>query len=227
MTQQYDILLVEDDENLSFLIEEQLRHSGFNVWVKNKAEDGLKVFEKNKIDLCLLDIVLPDMDGISLAREIKNMKSGVPVVFLTSRNLKSDKLLGYEVGADDYITKPFDPDLLEAKLWAIIKRCYGEKEDTENILEMGDVKLDLIKRKLINGEKEAKLSKTEAGVLKVLFKKAGKGVSRDEIMKEVWGQSDFFISKSLDVYITKIRKLLKENSNLNLETIHSYGYMLS
>jgi len=227
MNDPYNILLVEDDSNLAFLLGEQLTENNFDSTVCAKGKEGLQKFMERKFDLCILDIVLPDMDGINLAKEIKKVNRSIPIVFLTSRNLKSDKMLGYEVGADDYITKPFDADLLMVKLNAILSRCYERNEEYSEKLEAGTAVLEVLRRKLVTSKGEVKLSGTECGILKLLIKNLDHPVSRDNIMKDVWGKSDFFISKSLDVYITRIRKILRAHTDLKLETIHSFGYSLS
>lgn len=227
MKSSYSILFVEDDANLSFLLGEHLGEQDFNVTICGKGEDGLKKFKEHKFHLCILDIVLPDKDGVSLAKEIRDLDQNVPIVFLSSRNLKSDKLLGYEVGADDYITKPFDADLLTMKVNAILKRCYSNGKSQEKRIELKSVALEMDKRKLIAKDEAIKLSGKECGIMFVLMSNAGSTVSRDDIMKEVWGTADFFISKNLDVYMTKIRKIIKNQTDLNLETIHGVGYILS
>jgi len=227
MTSPWKILLVEDDHNLSYLVEEHLQVNNFDTSVCDLGKKGLRVFKSERIDLCILDIVLPDMDGITLAKEIKKINDKVPIVFLTSRNLKSDKMMGYEVGADDYITKPFDLDLLVLRINAILHRCYDSNDSNEETISAGKCKLEILRKRLVTANEEVKLSSTECGILKTLMKDLGNPVSRDNIMKEVWGKSDFFISKSLDVYITRIRKILNQHTNLSLETIHSFGYVLS
>ena len=227
MKHNWKILLVEDDENLAYLLGEQLNEREYMTTICHAGKNAMQKFNEEKYDLCILDVVLPDTDGISLAREIKKVDKGTPIIFLTSRNLKSDKLLGYEVGADDYITKPFDADLFMMKIQAILNRCYNREETEEIRITAGNTSLETKQRKLLSGKARVKLSGTECGILKELMQSAGKPVSREDIMKEVWGRSDFFISKSLDVYITRIRKILREYTELHLETIHSYGYILN
>lgn len=226
MTQQWNILLVEDDENLSYLLKEHLSESGFIPTVCHFGKKALIKVKSEKVDLCILDIVLPDIDGISLAKEIRKINSDVPIVFLTSRNLKSDQMIAYNSGADDYLTKPFDADVLVLKINAILNRVYGKAEEIPKVIPIGNYNLDVLSRRLISDNQEVRLSKTECGILEQLFRAHGKPVSRDDIMKEVWGKSDFFVSKSLDVYINRIRKILAEHTNLKLETIRSVGYML-
>lgn len=227
MTESWKILLVEDDENLAYLLGEHLSKNNFIPVVCGRADKAIKKFKEEKFHLLILDVVLPDMDGISLAREIRKTDDVVPIVFLTSRNLKSDKLLGYEVGADDYITKPFDADLLTLKINALLNRSYNKANAEVTMLDIGPYKLDTGKRKFISVKEEIKLSGTECAILKTLVMANGNSVSREDIMKEVWGKSDFFISKSLDVYITRIRKILKDKKEVTLETIHSFGYSLN
>jgi len=220
------ILIVEDDENLSYLIGEHLSENKFVPTICNDGKKGLKKIKEERFDLCILDVVLPDIDGIQLAKEIKKIDAHVPIIFLTSRNLRSDKILGYEVGADDYITKPFDVDIFLFKIKAILNRSKANENDVE-VLPIGEYKLDTVRRCLITDNNSLKLSKTESGILVCLIKSKGNPVSREDIMNDVWGKSDFFISKSLDVYITRIRKILKEHTSVHLETIHSFGYSLN
>ena len=227
MTKSWNILLVEDDENLAFLLGEQLREHHYDVSICGKGEKALAKFSSEKFHLCILDIVLPDIDGISLAKKIRSVDGKTPIVFLTSRNLKSDMMLGYEVGADDYITKPFDADVLLAKISAIIHRCYTDSIDENEVIEVEGYTLDARKRQLKSDKGSVKLSGTECGLMMVFLREINKPVSRETVMKEVWGKSDFFVSKSLDVYITRIRKILKEHTDLNLETIHSFGFELN
>ena len=220
------ILLVEDDTNLAYLVSEMLEENDFRVHVCEGIEKARKKFKEESYDLCLLDIVLGDGDGIELAKSIRTTNTRVPIIFLTSRNLKSDKLLGYQVGADDYITKPFDPDILLAKIMAVIKRSYDEKPEPDSF-KLGSVTLDNSSRNLLTENDRLHLSSTECGILKCLLRADQKAISRDDIMKEVWGKSDFFVSKSLDVYITRIRKILRDQTDLKLETIHGFGYCLT
>jgi len=227
MNQHRKILVVEDDKNLAYLTGEILSDNGFIPCVCNSAEQGIEKIQNASFDLCLLDIVLPDMDGLELAKKIRQIDPKTPLIFLSSRNLKSDKLIGYEVGADDYITKPFDPDLLIVRIKAIMKRCYENDIKEQEIFELSSHKLDLAKRCLISMKKEIKLSGTECGILKVLFKANGRPVSRTDILMDVWEKNDFFVSNSLDVYLSRLRKMLKENTKLKLETIHGYGYALT
>ena len=227
MRASYKILLVEDDENLSYLLGEHLSENKYEPTICGLGKKGLEKFKSERFDLCILDIVLPDTDGIQLAKEIKKIDKDMPIVFLSSRNLRSDKMLGYEVGADDYITKPFDVDLLILKINAIINRCYKDSTPKVDTLKIGPYQLEITRKKLVTAKSEIKLSNTECGILKVLLMASGNPISRDDIMKEVWGNSDYFVSKSLDVYITRIRKILKEHTELRLETIHSFGYSLS
>ena len=227
MTGYPKILLVEDDENLSYLLGEHLTENNFNATICNDGKKGLKKVKDERFDLCILDVVLPDIDGIQLAKEIKKIDAQIPIIFLTSRNLRSDKILGYEVGADDYITKPFDIDIFLLKIKAVLHRSNGGREKDVEVLTIGDYKLDTARRCMITKSTNIKMSKTESGILVCLIKNNGNPVSREDIMNDVWGKSDFFISKSLDVYITRIRKILKEHTTLSLETIHSFGYSLS
>ena len=219
-------MLVEDDNNLGYLLGEQLRDSNLNVTHCTAGLKAMKKLENERFDLCILDIVLPDIDGIDLGKQIRSKNRNMPLIFLTSRNLKSDKLAGYEAGADDYVTKPFDAELLVVKIRAILNRCYERQEEAVSIVKMGEFGIDTLRRRFTRPGGEVRLSGTECGILRLLMANPSKAISRHEIMKEVWGKSDFFISKSLDVYIARIRKILKEHSTLRVETIHAFGYYI-
>ncbi|HAW50970.1 MAG TPA: DNA-binding response regulator [Flavobacteriales bacterium] len=227
MTTNPKILFVEDDENLSYLVGQHLSENKFDATICHDGKKGLKKIKDERFDLCILDVVLPDIDGIELAKEIKKIDRHVPIIFLTSRNLRSDKILGYEVGADDYITKPFDVDIFLLKIKAVLNRSHIKQDHLSDVIQVGNYKLDSVRRCLITENDRIRLSKTESGILLYLIENEGNPVAREEIMKHVWGKSDFFISKSLDVYITRIRKVLREHTSLKLETIHSFGYSLS
>ncbi|UTW62986.1 response regulator transcription factor [bacterium SCSIO 12741] len=202
------ILLVEDDVNLAYLLDEHLTENDFNTAVCPSGEKALNRIESEPFDLCILDVVLPDMDGISIAKSIRKNNPKIPFIFLTARNLKSDMLLGYEVGAEDYVTKPFDADVLLSKIHAIMKRCYRPSPAQEQP-RLGPFCLEVSRRVLQTPHERVKLSTTECGLFELLMQANQNPVSREDLMKQVWGKSDFFVSKSLDVYLTRIRKIIR------------------
>lgn len=226
MTDMKKLLVVEDDKNLGFLLSTQLKNKGFDVHLAKDGMEGLKMFNENIYDLCILDIMLPKLDGLSLAKEIRKLNEVIPFVFLTARNLKSDKIVGYEIGCDDYLTKPFDIDELIFKINVIIKRTGTGKVKQENIFTVGSLTLSVLERSVSKDSERISLSLKEATLLKLLFENVNEVVSRKVLMIEAWGNDDFFTSKSLDVHLTKIRKVLSLDESLKLLNIHGFGYKL-
>lgn len=221
------LLLVEDDKNLGKLLQTHLEEEGFKTWLVDNGQEALHILTemKESFNLIVLDIMLPGIDGMELANKIKEAQINTPFLFLSARNLRSDKLNGYELGAEDYVTKPFDPDELTYKIKAILRRIEPKKE-IENEIEAGGFKLNLKLRLLECGDFKKKLSAKESELLGLLFQQLGEIVPRDKALVSIWGRSDYFTSKSMDVYITKIRKMLSQGNGLSLENIHGYGFRL-
>jgi two-component system, OmpR family, response regulator len=224
---QINILIVEDDKNMGFLLLENIRNDGYNATLCINGKEGLLEFLKNKYDLCLLDIMMPKQDGLSLAKSIRETDNDVPIIFLTARTLDMDKIAGFKAGCDDYLTKPFNIEELLLRIKALLKRSRREiGTNTLSILEFGDTKFNNSDRTIeLNGVME-KLSTREAGLVRILAENKNKVVSRTMIMQAVWQRDDYFTSKNLDVYLTKLRKLIHRDKNLELQNIHGYGYKL-
>ncbi len=223
---QINILVVEDDKNMGFLLLENLRTKGYYPTLCKNGEEGLAEYFKNKYDLCLFDIMLPKKDGLSLAQSIRKTDNDVPIIFLTARTLDMDKIAGFKAGCDDYLTKPFNIEELLLRIKALLKRSRREIGTTLSILVFGDTKFNNSVRTIeLNGVIE-KLSTREAGIVRILSENKNKVVSRPMIMQAVWQRDDYFTSKNLDVYLTKIRKLLHRDEKLELQNIHGYGYKL-
>lgn len=224
------LLLVEDDENLGYILKEYLEMNEFRVdWAKN-GEQGLSTVKNNNYDLCILDIMMPKKDGFTLAREIKELKPHTPFVFLTAKTLKVDQLKGFDLGADDYIVKPIDEELLIARIRAILNRFGSNtsEEQTNNIYTVGNHTFDANKRQLISKDQEKQsLTPREADLLTLFCKKKGKLLSRDTALKEIWGDSNYFNRRIMDVYISKLRKYLSDDPDVNIENIHSKGFVLN
>lgn len=222
------ILLVEDDINLSYLLEENLTAKGFSVALAKTGTAGLELSAKTDFDICILDIMLPELDGFTLAEMILQKQPHLPIIFLTARVLEKDKLHGFEIGADDYITKPFSFKELYARIMAILRRVnfiapsYTENEN----LAIGSLILYPAQRMLSVNGLQRKLSQREAGLLHMLLLHNGKYVNRSEILKKVWGNDDYFTAKSMDVYITRIRKLIKDDPTLEVENLYGTGYRI-
>ncbi len=226
MSEKATILLVEDDENLGFVMQDSLTMLGYEVVLSIDGKEGLKAFNKGEFDLCLLDVMLPKKDGFSLAEDIRKIDKEVPLVFLTAKSLTEDKIRGFKVGADDYITKPFSMAEFELRIEAILKRSGKANKTIETERKIGQFVFDMANFKLINGDEVRKLTKKEAEILKLLSKQKGKVVERELILNLVWGDDNYFNGRSLDVFITKLRKYLKSDETVNLKNIHGIGFIL-
>jgi DNA-binding response OmpR family regulator len=220
------LLLVEDDKNQSFLISTHLNSSGLQCDLAMDGEEALRLFEENTYSLCIIDIMLPKLDGLSLAKKIGSINKSTPFIFLTARNLKSDKMSGYENGCEDYITKPFDIDLLVYKINVVLKRSNGATPKSTHEMMVCDLILNTLEKTLSYKNQSYTLTTKETSLIRLIFEKFDEVVSRRELMIETWGNDDFFTSKSLDVHLTRIRKFLHKSDSLRLMNIHGVGYKL-
>ncbi len=219
------ILLAEDDLSLGELLKNYLEMNDLEVdWYKNGIE-AFKGFSKNKYDLCLLDVMMPEMNGFELANEIKQINDNVPFLFLTAKSLREDILTGYKCGADDYILKPFDSELLIFKINAILKRASNAPQPPlSEEFKIGKYTL-LANLRLLKGPRgEQKLSPKETDLLGLLCQYKNNVLPRDLALKNIWGNDDYFNGRSMDVYITKIRKYLKEDPSIEIINLHGKGY---
>jgi DNA-binding response OmpR family regulator len=222
-----NILLVEDDMNLGFVIQDNLKVEGYHVHLSRDGKDGLKAFNEANYDLCILDIMLPKKDGFSLAEDIRKLSLEVPIVFLTAKSMTEDKIKGFKAGADDYITKPFSMDEFSLRIEAILKRTGSISTKKGNGFELGKYFFDSSNYKLSIGDNEIKkLTKKEADILRILCEQKGNVVERDLILNLVWGDDSYFNGRSLDVFITKLRKYLKEDDTINIKNVHGVGFVI-
>lgn len=221
------LLIVEDDKNQGFLLSSHLESAGFQIDLASDGEEGYNLFKKRNYDLCIFDIMMPRMDGLSLVKKIKNLNQSTPFIFLSARNLKSDKMTGYEMGCEDYITKPFDVDLLVHKINVILKRTTGKRQTKDLMLNAGKLELKAQERTIYFDQTPYVLTQKETTLLTLFFKNLNTVISRKKLMIETWGNDDFFTSKSMDVHLTRVRKILKLDSTLKLVNIHGYGYKLT
>ena len=222
------ILLAEDDLNLGFLLVDYLEGAGFDVKLCKDGELALKAFQNNSFDLCLLDVMLPQLDGFSLAKAIKVKNKKVPVIFITAKSLKEDKLKGYALGADDYIAKPFDEEELLWKIKAVIRRIPENKsEHKAEIITLGKYTFDFSNQSLTTGDKTKRITEKESDILRYLSDHRNQVIKREELLKEIWGENDYFLGRSLDVFITKIRKYLKEDPDLSIENVFGVGFIFN
>ena len=222
-----NILLVEDDMNLGFVIQDNLKIEGYHVHLSRDGKDGLKAYNEAKYDLCILDVMLPKKDGFSLAEDIRKLSIEVPIVFLTAKSMTEDKIKGFKAGADDYITKPFSMDEFSLRIEAILKRTGSISAKKSNGFALGKYFFDSSNYKLSIGETEIKkLTKKEADILRILCEQKGNVVERDLILNLVWGDDSYFNGRSLDVFITKLRKYLKEDDAINIKNVHGVGFVI-
>jgi two-component system OmpR family response regulator len=222
------ILLVEDDFNLGFVIQDSLKSEGFKVHLAKDGKEGLLQFNKEKYDLCLLDVMMPKKDGFSLAEDIRKTDSAVPIVFLTARGLAEDKIKGFKLGADDYITKPFSNEELVLRIKAILKRHPQMQEQSadKSKIAIGKYLFDFANYELKFEEKKRKLTKREAELLKLFCEHRGQLLERELIANMIWGDDSYFVGRSMDVFITKLRKYLSDDPALSIINVHGVGFRL-
>ena len=220
------ILLCEDDENLGMLLREFLNAKGYEVDLCINGEKGLVTFSNSVYDLCILDINMPKMDGFTLARKIKDIKQNQPIVFLTAKNQKEDVLKGFGIGADDYMVKPFSMEEIVARIEAILRRVKGARIVKYNLRQIGSFSFNVQTRTLTRGEEVVKLTTKETELLILLSNRANEILLRDIALKSIWADDNHFNARSMDVYITKLRKILKDDENAEIVNIHGKGYKL-
>jgi DNA-binding response OmpR family regulator len=221
------VLLVEDDPNLGLLLQEFLGHKSYNVTLKRNGKEGWDAFKSDKFNIILLDVMMPHVDGFTLAQQIRNEDKEVPIIFLTAKSLKEDKIRGYTIGADDYITKPFSMELLELKLNAILRRTEkSEEEVIKDTYEAGNSILDYKNRLLKTGKEEHKLTTKENELLRLFFDNVNNVLERDTALQKVWNNDSYFTARSMDVFISKLRKYIKEDERLTIINVHGTGYKL-
>ena len=221
------VLLAEDDENLGALLREYLIAKGYKTSLFANGELALDGFKKDKYDLCILDVMMPKMDGFTLAREIKKINSTIPFIFLTAKSLKDDVIEGFTIGADDYMTKPFSMEELIFRIKAILRRTSNNNvSETNEKFTIGDFEFDSQKQILKYEGKEQKLTTKESDLLKLLCNNMNNVLERNFALKTIWLEDSYFNARSMDVYITKLRKYLKEDPSIQILNIHGKGYKL-
>ena len=219
------IFLVEDDLSFGSVLKSYLEINDYSVEWVDDGKYAIDHFRKGAFNICILDIMLPHVDGFTIANEIRQINTEIPIVFLTAKKLKEDVLKGYGAGGDDYITKPFDTDILLAKIRAILAR-RDFQEGTKDVYEIGKFIFNSKLRTLTIGEDEKKLSPKEGQLLELLAVNPNSLISREMALKKIWGSDDYFTARSMDVYITKLRKYLSDDPSLNIKNIHGAGFQL-
>jgi DNA-binding response OmpR family regulator len=221
------ILLAEDDENLGLLLKEYLIAKGYDTDLYPDGETAYHGFMRNHYHLCLLDIMMPKKDGFALAKDIRLVNADIPIIFLTAKNLKEDVIEGFKIGADDYLTKPFSMEELIFRIEAILRRITGDVQTNEqNIFKIGKYNFDVRKQILSHDNVEVKLTTKESELLRLLVSNANKVLERNYALKAIWIDDNYFNARSMDVYITKLRKHLKDDPNVEIINVHGKGYKL-
>lgn len=223
------LLLVEDDENLGYVLVEYLGMHDFDVcWAKN-GEEALQKLQQNPPQLCILDVMMPRLDGFSLAQQIKLHYPQLPFIFLTARSLKVDKLKGFKLGADDYLSKPIDEEELIARIRVVLRRVYPETAPApeSHIYPIGAYTFDYENLLLKKQEQHIQLTQKEAELLLMLTERKGKILDRREVLQRLWGEADFFNRRSMDVFISRLRKYLSEDANIRIINVHGKGFILN
>lgn len=222
------ILLAEDDPNLGQLLQEYLNIKGYEALLAKDGNDALTKFVESDFDLCIFDVMMPKKDGFTLAKEVKMSDKDTPIIFLTAKSMKEDTLHGFKIGADDYITKPFSMEELLARIEAVLRR--SQKSETvipkTGLFKIGSFTFEYEKQILSTEKESFKLTSKESELLKLLSENMGKPVSRSFALKMVWGDDTYFNARSMDVYITKLRKFLKQDPTIQIINLHGEGFKL-
>jgi DNA-binding response OmpR family regulator len=221
------VFLAEDDANLGLILKESLEAKGCEVELFRDGQAAWEGYDKGSFDICLLDIMMPLKDGFTLAREIRKVDEEIPIIFLTAKSMKEDKIEGFKSGADDYINKPFSMEELTLRMEAILRRTKRNSPDmNRKVFELGAFSFDSEKRLLNGPDGEKRLTTKEADLLKMLCIHHNQLLERDIALKAVWGDDNYFTGRSMDVYITKLRKYLKSDPNIEIQNIHGTGFKL-
>lgn len=220
------LLLVEDDVNFGFVLKSYLEMNDFDVDLVSDGKDAVPAFNKSQYDLCVLDVMLPNVDGFTIARDFRKINKKIPIIFLTAKSLKDDVLEGFKAGADDYLTKPFDSDVLLVKIKAILRRNNGQKPAIDDKIKIGKYEFDTKLRTLSCPGESHRLTPREADLLKELILNKNTVLDRNEALKKIWGDDNYFNARSMDVYITKLRKYFKDDDNIQINNIHGSGFIL-
>ncbi len=221
------ILLLEDDANLGLVIQEHLQMNGFTVILRTNGDDGLTEYRRNRYDLCLVDIMMPKRDGFSFAREVRSRDQNTPLIFLTAKAMKEDKITGFRIGCDDYLTKPFSIEELLLRIQAVLRRSRGPSTEKEpERFTIGSYTFDARLQMLCQGDRRHKLTPTESELLHLLCLNMNHTLEREAALHRIWGNEDYFSGRSMDVFISKLRKYLKDDPNVRIIGVHGKGFRL-
>ena len=219
------IFYAEDDQSLSFVTRDNLELKGYKLTCSDSGAKAREILREKNFDLCILDVMLPEVDGFTLAKEIRRRDPHVPIIFLTAKSMKEDKLRGLRLGADDYITKPFSIEELILKVEVFLRRSRNVAHAPASVFQIGEYEFDYENFTLRSGNKDWRLTQREAELLRLLAERKNQVLKRAEILKEIWGEDDYFMGRSLDVFVSRLRKYLNEG-NVEIENIHGVGFRL-
>lgn len=217
------VLLAEDDRDFGNILSQYVSINGFDVILARDGREAWDLFQSEKPDICVLDVMMPEMDGFTLGEKIKELQPDVPLIFLTAKSLKEDIVRGLKIGADDYITKPFDPEVLILRINNILKRAYSSSTDEYRI---SDTVLKMNSLELTCRDHKEKLTLKEAQLLRYFIINRNKVLAREDILTEIWGEDDYFLGRSMDVFISRLRKYISEDRNLDIRTVRGTGFIL-
>ena len=220
-------MLAEDDVNLGFVISDQLKSEGYDVTLSTNGVEALVHFHEQNFHLCIFDVMMPLKDGFTLAKDIRKTDQNTPILFLTAKTMTDDRIQGFKSGGDDYLTKPFSMEEFSYRIKSLLKRVSVLPEKAEAVIKIGAYSFHVDSYLLQNKSFEKKLTKKEAQILRILCKHIDQVTPREIILNAVWGQDDYFAGRSMDVFITKLRKYLKEDDSVKIENIHGIGFKLS
>lgn len=218
------ILVAEDDANLSVLLCDYLNLLGYETVCARDGKEGWISFQQGIFDMCILDVMMPRMDGFTLAEQIRKKNSSVPIVFLTARGMNEDRVRGFKAGCDDYVTKPFNSEELGLRIEAILKRCGLIKEEEQ--YDIGIYKFDAVNMKLTTVNGTQSLTPKESSLMRLLCRNKNQLLSREKALKEIWGDENYFVGRSMDVFIARLRKYLKDDPNVSIANVHGTGFRL-
>ena len=221
------ILYVEDDESLSFITKDQLELEGFNVTHSANGKDAWSAFRKGEFDLCLLDVMLPQMDGFELAKKIRSVSRHVPIIFLTAKSMQEDKMEGFLLGGDDYVTKPYSFEELKFRINVFLRRRKIMEEAPKEAIGVGNYLFDYPNLNISLDSNTRGLTQREADILYYLATRPNQVIRRSDILEDIWGKDDYFYGRSLDVFISRLRKYLSEDPSISIENVHSVGFKLN
>ena len=222
------LLIVEDDLNLGFLLVDFLEEAGYDVKLCKDGQSALEKYSKHQYDLCILDVMMPKMDGFELAKRLRTTDPDAKFLFLTAKTMRADKCAGYELGAEDYITKPFDEEELGYKIKAILRRCGVQASPAASeVYSLGSYSFDPARQELAHGDRVTRLTEKETSVLHLLCQNQGQILRRDDAVEKIYGKRDYFLGRSFDVFVSRLRKHLRHDERIKIENVYRVGFILT